>query len=234
MKCSTLFLFGVLLMGFHAISYPSTHAQIFPLAEPARTSEPRPQTQTAPKSFNTIRFQLDAAQSRFIVRTFSGGLLWFKGHDHFIAVRDFTGEAQLTPGAISPASLQFTVRADSLVETREVFTEQQKQIINKEIRELVLETGKYPEIIFKSTDVSGKQTSGGQYEARIGGDLTLHGVTKHIVIPALVTLNGNDLRAHGTFVVRRGDYNVKATAALHGTIRVRDKLKFMFDIVAHQ
>jgi hypothetical protein len=34
--------------------------------------------------------------------------------------------------------------------------------------------------------------------------------------------------------VKRSDYNVKATSAVHGTIRVRNKLKFMFEIVAHQ
>src|SRR3982751_2391065 len=39
------------------------------------------------------RYRLDASQSRFMVRAFAGGLLWFKGHDHFIAARDFTGEA---------------------------------------------------------------------------------------------------------------------------------------------
>jgi polyisoprenoid-binding protein YceI len=179
------------------------------------------------------RYRLDAGQSRFMVRTFSGGLLFFKGHDHFIAIRDFTGEAQLTPGVINPASLQMVIRADSLEETREVFTEQQKQIINREIRELVLETAKYPEIVFKSTDVVGK-LSGGQIKAEIGGDLTLHGVTRHIVIPTQVALDGESLRASGQFTIKRGDYNVKATSAAKGTIRVRDKLKFTFDIVAHQ
>lgn len=178
------------------------------------------------------RYRIDAGQSRFMVRTFSGGLLWFKGHDHFIRVRDFSGEIQLTPGAIAPASLELRVRADSLEETRDVFTEQQKQIINRELREIVLETSKYPEIIFKSADVTGQLTSG-QYEAKIGGDLTLHGVTRHIVIPAQVTLNGGGLRARGEFTINRGDYNVKATSALKGTIRVRGKLKFTFDIVAH-
>jgi polyisoprenoid-binding protein YceI len=179
------------------------------------------------------RYRLDASQSRFMVRAFSGGLLWFKGHDHLVAVRDFTGEAQLTPGASSPASLRMTIRADSLVETREVFTEQQKQIINKELREIVLETAKYPEITFKSTDVTGN-LAGGQFEAKIGGDLTLHGVTRRIVITARVMLNGETLRAQGEFTVSRKHYNVKATSALHGTIRVRDKLKFTFDITAHQ
>jgi polyisoprenoid-binding protein YceI len=184
--------------------------------------------------FAAIRYRLDAGQSQFMVRAFAGGPLFFKGHDHFVKVGDFTGEAELTPGALNPASLQLRVRADSLEETRDVFTPQQKQIINKELREIVLETAKYPEITFKSTDVAGQVRAGGQYEAKIGGDLTLHGVTRHIVIPATVTVSGSDLRARGEFTVNRGDYKVKATSAAHGMVRVRDRLKFTFDIVAHQ
>ena len=182
----------------------------------------------------TLRYRLDPSQSAFMVRAFSGGLLWFKGHDHLIRVRDFTGEAALTPGAVSPASLQLTVRAASLEETRDVFTPQQKQIINKELNEIVLETAKYPEITFRSTEVTGGLTTTGHFDAKIGGDLTLHGVTRHIVIPATVTLEGNTLRAKGEFTINRSDYKVKATSALHGTIRVRGKLKFTFDIVGHQ
>jgi polyisoprenoid-binding protein YceI len=179
------------------------------------------------------RYRLDASRSQFMVRAFAGGPLWFKGHDHFVRVGDFDGEAELTPGALSPASLRLRVRADSLEETRDVFTPQQKQIINRELREIVLETAKYPEITFRSTDVTG-ELRGGQYEAKIGGDLTLHGVTRHVVIPAAVTPSGSDLRARGEFTINRGDYKVKATSAFHGLVRVRDRLKFTFDILAHQ
>jgi hypothetical protein len=42
-----------------------------------------------------VRYRLDAAQSKFMVHAFRGGPAWFKGHDHYIAARDFTGEAQL-------------------------------------------------------------------------------------------------------------------------------------------
>jgi polyisoprenoid-binding protein YceI len=178
------------------------------------------------------RYRLDAAQSRFMVRTFSGGLLWFKGHDHFIAARDFNGEVELTPTGITPATLTLTVRAASLTETRDVFTEPQKQIINREINELVLESGKYPEITFRSTQVTVNPKANG-FDVRLTGDLTLHGVTRHITIPALVNLSGNDLHARGEFTIKRSDYNVKATSAVHGTIRVRNKLKLSFDIVAH-
>ena len=231
-----LVLFGLLVVG--EISFSSTNIRDA-APENAQTFQQR-YAMTAPggaktvvRGFAAARYRLDAGQSNFMVRAFAGGLLWFKGHDHFIAVRDFSGEAELTPGASNPASLQIRIRADSLVETRDVFTEPQKQIINKELREIVLETAKYPEITFKSTDVTGNLT-GGQFEAKIGGDLTLHGVTRRIVIPAQATLTGDTLRARGEFTVNRGDYNVKATSAVHGLVRVRDKLKFTFDIVARQ
>jgi polyisoprenoid-binding protein YceI len=181
-----------------------------------------------------VRYRLDAGRSKFMIRAFAGGLLWFKGHDHFIAVRDFEGEVTLTPQAISPASLEMTIRSNSLVETRDVFTEQQKEIINKELREIVLESDKYPTITFKSTNVTGKLRPDGSFDAKIEGELTMHGVTRRIKIPARVSLAGSDLRAQGEFTVERSDFNVKATSAFHGTIRVRDKLKFTFDIVAHR
>ncbi|HKO97525.1 MAG TPA: YceI family protein [Pyrinomonadaceae bacterium] len=180
------------------------------------------------------RYRLDAGSSKFMVRAFSGGLLWFKGHDHFIAVRQFTGEVKLTPQSITPASMEMTIQSDSLVETRDVFTEPQKQIINQELREIVLESATYPTITFKSTNVTGKLLRDGSFDARIRGDLTMHGVTRAIVIPARIVLVGNDLRAKGEFSVDRSDFKVKATSAFHGMVRVRDKLEFTFDIVAHR
>ena len=188
----------------------------------------------ASQAISTHRFRLDSSQSKFIAHALRGGLLWFKGHEHLVAAREFSGEAQITPGRITSASLQLTVRTDSMVETSDAFTEQQKQIINRELREIVLEPEKYPEIVFKSTGVKGKALANGQYALKIAGDLTLHGVTRRIVIPARVTLTGNELRAVGEFSINRGDFKVKATSAFHGMIRVRDKVKFTFDIVGHR
>src|SRR5438105_1623360 len=229
----TIVLLGVLALSAASYRLSDFGALSAPAVQQTSDSAAARSTRNAGARHPAARYRLDAGQSRFMVRAFAGGLLWFKGHDHFIAVRDFTGEVQLAPGASPPAALQMTIRADSLVETRDVFTEQQKQIINKELREIVLETAKYPEITFKSTDVAGA-LAGGQFEAKIGGDLTLHGVTRHIVIPAQVTLSGSDLRARGEFTINRSDYNVHATSAVHGLVRVRDKLKFTFDIVGHQ
>jgi polyisoprenoid-binding protein YceI len=183
--------------------------------------------------FELVRYQIDAGQSKFMVKASRGGLAWFKGHDHLIAVRDFSGEAGLSLNVISPASLQMTIRADSLEETSDEFTPAQKQIINKELDEIVLESAKYPEITFKSTDVKGKFV-GGAFEAEIGGEMTLHGVTRRVEIPATVTLSGDNLRAVGEFEIDRKKFNVNATNAFHGFVRIKHELKFTFDIAAHR
>lgn len=181
-----------------------------------------------------LHYRLDAQESRFMVRAFAGGLLWFKGQDHFIAIRNFSGEAEITPDTITPASLRITARADSLVETRDVFTEQEKQIINKELREIVLEPDKYPEITFRSTEVAGKKIADDRYELKITGNLTFRGTTRRIVIPTEVTTTGTKLRAQGEFSIERSDFNIKATSAVHGLVRIRDRLKFTFDISGHR
>lgn len=182
----------------------------------------------------TVTYTLDASQSKFMAHANAGGLLWFKGHDHHLAASEFNGEVKLTPDTITPASLRLVVKAASLHETGADFTEQQKQIINKELSEIVLHPDKYPEIVFQSTNVIVKTPDAGRYEVKIDGDLTLHGVTKRITIPATVTLNGDDLRAVGEFSIDRDDYNVKATSAVHGLVRVKNGIKFEFDIVGRR
>lgn len=189
---------------------------------------------TDTRSAATTRYRLDAAQSKFIAHALRGGLLWFKGHDHLVAARDFSGEAEITADTINPASLLLVVKAGSMAETNTVFTDQQKQIIDKELREIVLLPAQYPDITFKSTEVKGKAVGGNEYDLKIGGNLTLLGMTRHIEIPTRVTINGNDLHARGEFSINRSDFKVKATSAFHGMVRVRDKIEFNFDIVAHR
>lgn len=179
------------------------------------------------------RYQIDAAQSQFMVHAFRSGLLYFKGHDHFIKVGNFSGTVELTPSVVSPATLNMSIRSDSLEETGADFTAEQKGIIKKELNEIVMESAKYPEITFRSTEVTGR-LNGAAYDASIGGDITLHGVTKHITIPATVTFDGETLRAKGEFKLDRKDFNVNATDAFHGTVRIKHEVKFTFDIAAHK
>lgn len=182
----------------------------------------------------TVTYTLDASQSKFMAHANRSGLLWFKGHSHHLAASEFTGQVELTPDTITPASLRLVVKAASLHETGADFTEPQKQIINKELKDIVLHPDQYPDITFQSTNVTVKTSAASRYEVKIDGNLTLHGVTTPITIPAVVTLQGNNLRAVGEFSIDRDDFKVKATSAFHGMVRVDDDVKFEFDIVGHR
>ena len=182
----------------------------------------------------TVTYTLDASRSKFMAHANRSGLLWFKGHSHHLAASDFSGRVELTPQTITPASLRLVVKAASLHETGADFTDQQKQIINKELHDIVFHPDQYPDIVFQSTNVTAKPASGGGYDVKMTGDLTLHGTTRRVEIPATVTLNGDELRAVGKFGIDRDDYKVKATSAVHGLVRVDDDVKFEFDIVGRR
>jgi len=182
----------------------------------------------------TVTYTLDASQSKFMANANRSGLFWFKGHSHHLAASDFSGQVELTPDTITPASLRLVVKAASLHETGADFTDQQKQIIDKELKDIVLLPAQYPDITFQSSNVTVKSSAAGRSEVKIDGNLTLHGVTKRITIPAVVTLSGNNLRAVGEFSINRDDFNVKATSAFHGMVRVDNDVKFEFDIVGHR
>ena len=180
-----------------------------------------------------VSFRLDPTKSTFMVHADRAGLAWFKGKSHRIAVRDFSGEASMSLDAVDPASLTMDIKSASLEETGAVFTAPQKATINKEVNELVLETAKYPDITFKSTEITGKMKNGA-FDVRVTGDMTLHGVTRKVTIPATVTVEGDTFRAKGTFSINRKKFGVNATEAFHGFVKVRHTIKFFFDIVGEK
>ena len=178
------------------------------------------------------RYKIDSAQSHFSVKAFAGGLLSAFAHDHNIAIKDFSGEAEFTYGTVQPASLRMTIKASSLFVTDKV-SASDKQKIEGTMRDEVLEIAKYPEITFRSTGVTATKAGGGQYQARIVGEITLHGATRPLTIPALLEFGDKTLRARGTFALKQSSFEIKPVSVAGGTIKVKDELKFSFDIVAH-
>ena len=102
-------------------------------------------------------------------------------------------------------------------------------------REQVLEIAKYPEIVFVSSNISVTRLSEGRYRARIIGDLTFHGVTqKNLWITAQVTMSGESLKAQGDFTLKQTDFGIKPFSVVGGTIKLKNELKFTFDIAARK
>ena len=187
---------------------------------------------TAPPSEG--RYKINAGQSHFSVRALVGGLLSaVAGHDHTIAIRDFSGTAVFTYGTVTPAALHFTVKADSLAVTDKVSDSDRNKIQNT-MRDEVLEVNNYPEITFRSTSITAARVEEGKYRTKITGDLTLHGTTRAITMAAMVTFYEASLQAEGQFALRQTEYGIKPVSVAGGTIKVKDELKFAFDIVANR
>jgi polyisoprenoid-binding protein YceI len=191
-------------------------------------------TTGTPAKTEVVHYRLAPEQSTFSVQAFSEGLLSAFGHDPVFAIKAFSGELQFVPGSFESASLKVAIKADAIVLTSEA-KDKDRQEIEQTMRDQVLEIAKYPEIVFVSPNISVTRLAEGRYRARIIGDLTFHGVTqKNLWISAEATVTGDGLRAKGEFSLKQTDFGIKPFSAAAGTIKLKNELKFSFDIMAQK
>lgn len=88
----------------------------------------------------------------------------------------------------------------------------QKALMEEHFNENYLESNTFPKANFKGviTDL-GKINfyKDGTYAVTVKGDLTMHGVTKNIQLPATVIVSGGKVNANSKFRVSVKDYNIK-------------------------
>lgn len=190
-------------------------------------------TSTSEGKPGAVRYRIDPGRSRFMVKAFATGMLSAFAHNPTIAIRDFTGEVEFAPDSPEQSSLNIRIQSGSLQVADEV-SDKDRREMERQIREEVLETDRYPEIVFESTNVSADRIMASQYRAKIKGNLTLRGLTRDCEITAQIIAGPDTLRAHGEFPLKQSDFNIKPVTAVGGTIKLKDELKFTFDIVAHK
>jgi polyisoprenoid-binding protein YceI len=180
---------------------------------------------------STVQYTIDQERSRFTVRAFAGGLFSGFGHNPLIGLREVSGEANFSPGAIAESSLSLRLKPDSFAVQNDV-SDKDRREIERMMKDEVLEVGRFPEITFESRQVSGTQLGQSMYMLKIDGDLTLHGATRRQSISAQVVPVDDNIRAQGEFAIKQSDFNIKLVSVAGGSLKVKDELKFAFDIVA--
>lgn len=185
----------------------------------------------AAEAEGVVHYRTDAGRSRFTVQAFAEGMLSSFGHSPVIVIRDFDGEVEFVPGTLQNARVRLTIKADSLA-TNDDVKEKDRVEIDRQMHADALEVSTYPEVVFESRSVTATRVREGIYRARVIGDLTLHGVTQpNLWIHAEVTFKDEDLRAQGEFSIKQTDYKIKLITAVGGMLKVKNELKFKFDIV---
>ena len=197
------------------------------MGEASSTSSP-PAVQRA-----AIRYAIDSVASRFTVRAFATGMLSAFGHNPTIAMRDFSGEVWFDPGHPEGARLNLRIPAASLSVANDISSKDRREM-ERQMRDDVLETDRFPEIVYDCSQASVTAAGENQYGVSLNGELTLHGVTRREPVSARVIISGDLLRAFGEFSIRQTDYNIKLVTALGGTLKLQDELKFSFDITARK
>lgn len=196
-----------------------------------------------------VRYALDPGLSRFTVKAFASGLFSSFGHNPSIAIRDFSGEAQVPSGGIENGAfpkeslpgflLQLRINARSLAVTDEV-SDKDRREMERVMNQEVLETERYPEIRYDASRLSdssagsGERSGEGPFQVNLDGELFLHGMTRRQPVPARVFVSGDTLRAQGEFSVRQTEFGIKLVSVAGGALKLKDELKCSFDIVAHK
>jgi polyisoprenoid-binding protein YceI len=180
-----------------------------------------------------VKYSIDKSSSNFTVRAFATGMLSSFGHSPTFSIRNFEGELDFSPDALSAASLRLSVKADSLEVTDDIKSSD-RQEMESTMNKSVLESAKYPEIVFATTSVAATQLGEGRYQANLNGNLTLHGMTRPVTIPTQVTLLGDMLRAGGAFSLMQTNFGINLVSVAGGTLKLKDELKVSFDIVARK
>ena len=179
------------------------------------------------------RYLLDKSASRFTVRAFAGGVLSAMGHNPTIAIRDFTGEVNFDPADPGRGTLRMQIRADSLEVTDDIKNSDRKDMEGM-MKQQVLQTTQYPNITFEAAATSANQLSEGRFQVSLNGTLSLRGATGHAPVTTQVTVLGDMLRASGEFSILQTDYGIPLVSVAGGALKLKDELKFNFDIVARR
>lgn len=187
----------------------------------------------APSTETSVHYVADTRASQFTVQVFSGGMLSAFGHSPTIIIRQFAAEADVNPDTPEQASLKVTIQAASL-SVKDDISDKDKREIERMMQQEILETSSYPEIVYECSSVTAAKAAEGQYSVTLNGDLTMHGVTRPQALPARVTLSGDSLRAFGTFTLRQTDYDLTLASVAGGALKVKDELKFSFNILARK
>jgi hypothetical protein len=149
------------------------------------------------------------AQSKYMTKT--GRVSFFSA----TPIEDIEAKSQQTAAILDfgTGQLAFSVPIKSFVFRR--------TLMQEHFNENYMESDKFPKATFTGHFVgfdAATLATAGPHNVPVEGDLTLHGVTHHITVPASVELKTGQLLAFATFPVASADYNIEIPLLVRNNI----------------
>jgi polyisoprenoid-binding protein YceI len=177
-----------------------------------------------------VHYAVDAKASRFTVQVFATGLLSAMGHNPIIGIRKFTGDVDFSPESMTASEFRLTIQANSLSVLDDI-SDKDRREIERMMNEQVLETTRYPAIVYEAPELNITKLGDALYSAEMDGSLRFHGVTRVQPLTARIAVFGEMLRASGGFTLKQSDYQIKPISVAGGALKLKDELKFVFEMV---
>ena len=148
------------------------------------------------------------------------------GHNPTIGIRTFTGEVDFSAEAQQASAFRLSMKSDSLGVLDDI-SDKDRREIEKMMNEQVLESSKYPEIVYEAPSISITRNDEALFSATLNGTLSFHGVTRNQTVTARIAVFDEMLRASGEFVLNQSDYGIKPISVAGGALKVKDELKVL-------
>lgn len=187
----------------------------------------------AQRGLAPLKYVIDPGTSRFTVQAFATGMLSAFGHNPTMGMRDYDGLLQFTPDSYENASVRVAVRTNAM-EVMDEMKGDDRRKLEQTMYEQVLESERFPAAIFESKQVTVQKLGGDLASAHVVGDLSFHGVTQNLSLDARITSMGTMMRISGDFTLRQSDFGIQPVSFAGGALKLKDELKFHFELVARQ
>jgi hypothetical protein len=173
---------------------------------------------------------IDPAQSLIAVTVRRGGPMARLGHDHVVASRGVTGFAAPAEGRadFSFRLDQMTVDEPALRTEAQIDTQPTSEAIagtRTNMLTRVLEAERFPVVALHARLIPGSSPA-----FRLA--ITLHGVTREVIVPASVIDTADGVTASGALTLVQSDFGITPMSILGGAMTVQDPMELRFRIIA--
>jgi polyisoprenoid-binding protein YceI len=185
------------------------------------------------RGLEPVKYVIDPSASQFTVQALATGLLSAFGHNPTIGIRDYDGEIRFVPETYESAYVGVNVRTNAMEVMDELNGDDRKKL-EQTMYDQVLEPDRYPTVTFESKQITVQNLGGDLARAHVVGELSFHGVTQNFSLDGRVTNGGTMMRVSGDFTLRQSDFGIKPVSFAGGALKLKDELKFHFELVARR
>jgi YceI-like domain len=173
-------------------------------------------------------YRIEPGDSLVVVRVYRGGRLAKLGHDHVVSSREPRGFVDADKGRCDLLVAVQTLAVDDPAQRAAAgfeSTPSESDIAGtrSNMLEKVLEAERFPFVVLRVRAVE---------QRVLQAELSLHGVTRPLRIPAKVESGPERIEVSGSFAINQTDFGIEPFSVLGGALTVQDRVDVSFAIRA--